>query len=152
MSENEFDDIGGSEGISSLRKAYKKQKDELAEMRAQLSAINATNTRNELDTVFRLRGVDPRVVKFYPADRPTTVESVDEWLTENSDLFGVPENSGGPAPSSLTATEIEGYQMLAKIQAAEAATQTDFESRLKNANSQEEVIAMMKEFGAQHTF
>lgn len=152
MSDSDFDDIDETGGIANLRKAYKKQKDELAEMRSQLAALSSANARNELDTVFRLRGVDPEVSKFYPKDRPTTAESVEEWIEENAKFFGAPENAPGPAASSLSPIEQEGYSIISKIQAAEAATHADFVGRLQKATNEAEVKAVMAEFGAQHTF
>lgn len=152
MSDNDPFNEGNDGGIGSLRKQYKKLLEQNKEMAEQLAAIQSSHNANQIDQILRLRGVNPAVAKFYPQGRATTAEAVEEWIEENRDLFGVPTEAPGPVASSLSPIEQEGYEIVRKIQAAEAATQADFEAKLAAAGSQEEVLALMKEFGQQHTF
>jgi hypothetical protein len=153
MSDNDFDGIGNeSTGIRSLREALEKANKLNKKLLERVESLEGRQANNDLDQILRLRGVNPGVAKFYPRDRATTAEAVEEWVEENKDFFGVPADAPGPVASSLSPVEQEGYEIVRKIQAAEAATQADFEKRLREANNQDEVTALMKEFGAQHTF
>ncbi len=153
MSDNEFEDFGNENtGIKSLREALEKSNKTNKKLLERIEALEGAHSANQLDQVLRLRGVNPAVAKFYPQGRATTAEAVEEWVEENKDLFGIPNDAPGPVASSLSPVEQEGYEMIRKIQAAEAATQADFESRLAAATSKDEVISMMQEFGRQHTF
>ena len=153
---SDFDDnqFGDGEGIKKLRKAYKDAATENKELKERLERLEAKDRSINLTEALVSRGLDRRVARLYPANRETTAQAVDEWVEENRDLFGSREVSSDPANSlpNLTPTEIEGYEIVRKIQAAEAATEMDFRSKLAAAETPEQVIEMMKQFGAQHTF
>lgn len=151
--DDEFEGIGtDGEGIKNLRKAFKETTRLNKELQSRLDALEGKDRTNAIDSALRLRGVDARVAKFYPQDRATTAEAVEEWVEENKDLFGISEENAGPVASSLSPVEIEGYEIVRKIQAAEAATEADFKSRLDKAANKDEVMQVMAEFGRQHTF
>lgn len=147
------DDFTGSDGFKKLRKVYEKTAKENKELNDRLARLEGRDRSISLNEELARRGLDRRVAKFYPKDRETTGESVDEWVEENRELFGVKDAPDpGVTLPNLTPVEIQGYQYIQAIQAAETATEMDFKSRLAAANSPQEVIDMMKTFGAQHTF
>jgi hypothetical protein len=151
---NDDDDFTGSEGFKKLRKAFKDSATENKELKERLMRLEGRDRSISLNEELARRGLDRRVGKFYPKDREITAEAVDEWVEENRELFGVkePDSSTSVPLTNLTPVEVQGYQYIQAIQAAEAATEMDFKSRLAAAESPEAVIEMMKTFGAQHTF
>lgn len=156
MSEyNDPNDLNEGDGIKKLRKAFKDTAAENRELKERLARLEGRDRSISLNEELARRGLDRRVSKFYPKDRETTAEAVDEWVEENRELFGgnTPSDSVPNVPlANLTPVEIQGYQYIQAIQAAEAATEMDFKSRLAAAESPEAVIEMMKTFSAQHTF
>jgi len=143
-------------GIKAMRKAFKEQGKQLAELQA---ALTKTLEREKSANVYEAlanRGLDPRVAKFYPKDAPTDAEALDSWVEENKDLFGnrVVVTPDGSASDTLTEAERRGYQIQRDIGAYESAVQMDLKSRLDKieydpANpekSQNELLTVLKEF------
>lgn len=150
--ENEND----SAGIKAMRKAFKEQGKQLAELQASLAKTMEREKSANVYEALANRGLDPRVAKFYPKDSPTDDAALDEWVDENKELFGnrivvTPEGSNS---DTLTDAEKRGYQIQKDIGAYESAIQTDLKSRLDKipydpANpekSQNDVINALKEF------
>jgi len=143
-------------GIKAMRKAFKEQGKQLAELQA---ALTKTLEREKSANVYEAlanRGLDPRVAKFYPKDAPTDADALDSWVEENKDLFGnrVVVTPDGSASDTLTEAERRGYQIQRDIGAYESAVQMDLKSRLDKieydpANpekSQNELLTVLKEF------
>lgn len=150
--ENEND----SAGIKAMRKAFKEQGKKLADMEAALAkTMEREKTQNVYEALAN-RGLDPRVAKFYPKDAPTDDTAVDEWVTENGELFGSRRvvDDKQPNAGSLTDAEMRGYQIQKDISAYEGALHTDLKSRLDKIEydplnpekAQNEVITTLKEF------
>lgn len=149
MAQNEWNESEQNEGPAGLRKAFKKQQEELKELRAQLTGTLERERKFNVNEALASRGLDPRVAKFYPSDQQTDAESVDKWVEENKELFGgrqIQDGQGELNPSTLTEAEIRGYQTQADIAAYDRAVAMDLEARLKSAESPEEVMALLKTY------
>jgi hypothetical protein len=145
-----------SEGIKALRKKFKEQGQKLAEMEAALArTMEREKTQNVYEALAN-RGLDPRVAKFYPKDAATDDAAVDEWVTENGELFGSRRviDDKQPNPGTLTDAEMRGYQIQKDIGAYEGALQMDLKSRMDKIQydpnnpekAQNELIEVLKEF------
>lgn len=145
-----------SAGIKAMRKAFKEQGKKLAEMEAALAKTMEREKSQNVYEALANRGVDPRVAKFYPKDASTDDAAIDEWVTENGELFGgrqIIENKE-PTPGSLTDAEMRGYQIQKDISAYEGALQMDLKSRLDKIEydrtnpekAQNEVLEVLKAF------
>lgn len=145
-----------TDGIKALRKKFK---DQGAEIQSLKDALARTLEREKSQNVYEAlanRGVDPRVAKFYPKDASTDDAAVDEWVTENKDLFGNREvlTPDGSASDTLTDAEKRGYQIQKDISAYEGALQMDLKSRLDKIEydrtnpekAQNEVLEVLKQF------
>lgn len=142
---------GDGGGIKELRKQFKAKAKENEELKARIAALEATSRSGSVADLLANNGLDPRVAKFYPADRPTTADAVAEWVDENRDLFPQPNRQqDDPNKITLSPVEIEGYEIMRKIQAAEAATEMDFKSRLDACQNEEEVMALLQQFEQTH--
>ena len=75
-------------GITNLRKAYEKKDRANKELREKLAALEARERERTLSETLSTQGVNPKIARFYPADRESTPEKVEEWLTEYADVFG----------------------------------------------------------------
>jgi len=143
-------------GIKAMRKAFKEQGKQLAELQAALTKTLEREKSANVYEALASRGLDPRVAKFYPKDAPTDADALDSWVEENKDLFGnrVVVTPDGSASDTLTEAERRGYQIQRDIGAYESAVQMDLKSRLDKieydpANpekSQNELLTVLKEF------
>jgi len=150
MAQNEWENQdNANDGPAGLRKAFKKQQEELKQLREQLSGTLERERKFSVNEALATRGLDPRVAKFYPSDQGTDSESVDKWVEENKELFGgrhIQDGEGSVEKSSLTDAEIRGYQMQQDIASYDRAVQQDLETRLKQAESADEVMALLKTY------
>lgn len=141
---DEFDNEGGN-GPAELRKALKEEKRARKALEAQLEELRKNQFSGDVRTALQARGLNPGLARFYPADRPTTDASVDQWVEENRDLFPVQKNDG-PAVSEVPAEVQRGYAQMKDLEAAQAYTEMDFQSKLDACESQEEVIELLKTY------
>lgn len=146
MSENEFEEFNGNEGFKNLRKALKDKDKLLKEAMSRLERLEAQNQRNVVNDTLAARGLDPRVAKFYPKDEPTDEESVDKWIAENAELFGGKRTNeeGGTTQTTLSDSEIRGFQVMQDLAAADYRTQVSWESKLKEFDNKEDLMAFLR--------
>lgn len=129
---NDWDGSNESEGMKNMRKQLKelaKQNKELMEAQQNWQVQNRSAVISQALTS---RGLDARVVKFYPADLGADDESVDKWYNENKDVFGVgrPPVDSSSDRGSLTEQEQRGYEAMAAMAAYDARTVQDFKSQI----------------------
>jgi hypothetical protein len=140
MSEMDFDidnldDDSGSNVLKELRKAYKAKEKQVRELEEKLTEISTASRRNTIEGVLTNAGVDTRIARFIP-DEVTSAEGVQEWLSENGDLFGV-EVAQQQEPA---APEVEAaYRMANMANAAPSLDGGDLMSRIESATSVEEL-------------
>lgn len=145
-----------SAGIKAMRKAFKEQGKQLAELQASLAKTLEREKSANVYEALANRGLDPRVAKFYPKDSATDDSAVDAWVTENGELFGnrriVDDNATDT--DTLTDAEKRGYQIQKDISAYEGALQMDLKSRLDKIEydplnpekAQNDLMNTLKEF------
>ena len=105
------DEFNDEQDVAGIRKALEKANKELAAFKAQ------ERERQTVETL-SAKGFSPKVAKFIPPDA-----DVDEWLTENADLFGsAPKADEGeqapPAVESSQGEATEPHPAAADFQAA----------------------------------
>lgn len=156
MSAPQFDADGNliteeGDGIKALRKQFKAQAAQISQLQEELKTAQTQANRGSVADVLAAHGLDPRVAKFYPTDKPSTADAVAEWIDENGDLFGKSDGTRQTS-TTLSPVEIEGYEIIKKIGAAEAHTEMDFKSRLDACKDEAEVMALLAQFGQEHSF
>lgn len=162
MSGPQFDQFGNQipdpnaqdgEGIKALRKAIKAKGKENEELKERIAALEAQSRSGSVADYLGQHGLDPRVAKFYPGDKPTTADAVAEWVDENRELFPVQQtNNSDPSKTTLTEDQQRGYELMRLLGEAEAATALDFKSRADACETEEEFMALLAEFGDAHPF
>lgn len=98
-----------STGMKKLRAAYERQKKQNAEQASQLAQLTARERERTLSETLSDKGVNPKLAKFYPADRETTPEKVEEWLNENAEVFGQAPAPRTPAPPQVSEELRQAY-------------------------------------------
>lgn len=141
--DDEFEESGN--GPAELRKALKEAKKLAKEQAAQIEELKRAQFSGDVRTALQARGLNPGVAKFYPADRPTTDASVDEWVDENRDLF-VARTAGNDTVSEIPQEAQNGYALMKQLQAAENYTEMDFVSKLKQYETPEELMEFLHSY------
>ena len=150
--EDDDDDITTSDSsndlVKQLRKAAKQKDKELQELRAQFEGISKAQRERAIKDALAARGVNQKISSFIPQDIDPTEESVSKWLEANADVFGLNIESNQAVPNTDPA-DIAAYKKM--TQAAESGitpeSGQDIMSRLMNANSKEELDAVIRESG-----
>lgn len=88
MNEENPAEVEGEQGIANLRKAYERKSKAEKDLREKLAALESRERERTLSETLSDKGANPKLAKFYPADREGTPEKVEEWLAENAEVFG----------------------------------------------------------------
>lgn len=99
--ENPAEELG-TEGIANLRKAYDRKVKAEKELKEKLAALETRERERTLSEVLSTQGVNAKLAKFYPADRESTPEKVEEWVNENAELFGHSKAPQAPVPAQVS--------------------------------------------------
>lgn len=100
----------GSEGFAKLRAAYDRKAKAEKELKDKLAALESRERERTLSETLSEKGANPKLARFYPADREGTPEKVEEWLAENAEVFGQAPAPRQPAPPQVSPELMDAYQ------------------------------------------
>ena len=155
MSNNEYEDDDddfttetSNDLVKQLRKAAKQKDKELQELRAQFDGISKAQRERAIKDALAARGVNQKISSFIPSDIDPTEESVSKWLEANADVFGLNVESNQAVPNTDPA-DIAAYKRMTQTADTGVTPEAgqDIMSRLMNANSKEELDAVIRESG-----
>lgn len=156
MSNNEYEDDdddyttsdSSNDLVKQLRKAAKQKDKELQELRAQFDGISKAQRERAIKDALAARGVNQKISSFIPSDIDPTEESVSKWLEANADVFGLNIESNQAVPNTDPA-DIAAYKRMTQTADTGVTPEAgqDIMSRLMNANSKEELDAVIRESG-----
>jgi len=156
MSNNEYEDDdddyttsdSSNDLVKQLRKAAKQKDKELQELRAQFDGISKAQRERAIKDALAARGVNQKISSFIPSDIDPTEESVSKWLEANADVFGLSVESNQAVPNTDPA-DIAAYKRMTQTADTGVTPEAgqDIMSRLMNANSKEELDAVIRESG-----
>ena len=148
--EDDFDTPSndGNDLVKQLRKANKQKEKELADLKTQFESISKSNRERAIKDALASRGVNSKIAAFIPQDIDPTEESVSKWLEDYADVFGY-ETQSDQATPNVDPKQAAAYQRMTNAveQGATPEFQADIHRRLMNANSREELDAVIKESG-----
>jgi hypothetical protein len=146
--DDDFETTDGGDLVKQLRKATKAKDKELAELKAQYESLAKSNRERAIKDALASRGVNSKIASFIPQDIDPTEESVSKWLEDYADVFGY-ETQSAQATPNIDPKQAAAYQRMTNAveQGATPEFQADIHRRLMNANSREELDAVIKESG-----
>ena len=147
--EDDFDmDSSSNDLVKQLRKAAKQKDKELAELRSQFEGLNKAQRERTIKDALAARGVNQKIASFIPQDIDPSEESVSKWLTENADVFGI-DIEQNQASANVDPADAAAYKRLSAASNAGMSPERgqDIMGRLMNANSKEELDAIIAESG-----
>ena len=137
----------GNDLVKQLRKANKQKEKELAELQAQFENLSKSQRERAIKDALAARGVNTKIASFIPQDIDPTEESVSKWLESNADVFGIQVAENQTA--NVDPTQAKQYQRMtnAAEQGNSPNAQADIMQKLLNANSREELDAVIRQSG-----
>ena len=146
--DDDFTQDSSNDLVKQLRKAAKQKDKELQELRAQFEGISKAQRERAIKDALAARGVNQKISSFIPSDIDPTEESVSKWLEANADVFGLNIEPVQAVPNTDPA-DIAAYKRMTQTTEAGITPESgqDIMSRLMNANSKEELDAVIRESG-----
>ena len=135
----------GSDLLKKLRKAKRADEKRIKELTEQLEGLSKVQRERTVKEVLEKKGVNPKATRLVLKDLDdVTEESVNNWLEDNADLFGLTVQEEQASDSN----DIDR----AALRQQDAVTQgaitpdraQDAELRIDGATSAEELIAFMR--------
>ena len=132
-----------SDLLKKLRKAKRADEKRIKELTEQLEGLSKTQRERTVKEVLEKKGVNLKAARLVLKDLDeVNEETVSNWLDDNADLFGL-----------QAAKEEVPVQDLAALRQQDILTQgaltpdrgLDIEQRLNQANSEEELIAFLRQ-------
>ena len=140
VSETQMD---GSDLLKKLRKAKRNDEKRIKELTEQLEGLSKAQRERTVKEVLEKKGVNPKAVRLILKDiDEVSEESVNNWLDDNGDLFGLTKSDDAPAVSDIDRAALRNQDSI-----TQGATTPDraenLEMRLNNAESAEELISIL---------
>ena len=134
--------------LRKVRRAERAKDKQLKELQAELEALRKFQREATISQVLAEKGVNPKVAKFIPADIEMSSDSIGNWLTDNSELFGV------AAPKQQNAVDGNDLAALRQIDAVTSGAISpddvnDAFNIMNNASSAEELLNFLYSQGAE---
>ena len=134
--------------VKQLRKANKQKEKELADLKSQFESLSKAQRERAIKDALERRGVNSKIAAFIPQDIDPTEESVSNWLTNYADVFGLEVQQNQATPNVDPAQAQQYQRMTQAVQQADTpAPIDDVYRRLMNANTKEELDAVIRESG-----
>jgi hypothetical protein len=136
--------MDGSDLLKKLRKAKRADEKRIKELTEQLEGLSKTQRERTVKEVLEKKGVNPKAVRLILKDiDDISEESVNNWLDDNGDLFGLT-----PAQDASAANTADLAALRQQDVVTQGATTPDraenLEQRLNNAESAEEILSLLR--------
>ena len=144
---NDFAGDGG-DLLKKLRKAKRSDEKRIKELTEQLETLSKGQRERTVKEVLEKKGVNPKAVRIILKDLDDiSEESVNNWLDDNGDLFGLT-----PAEEAPQADTVDRAALRQQDRVTQGAITPDraenLENRIANAESADEIISMI--YGSQN--
>jgi hypothetical protein len=158
MSNNYWDDedddldtetpMDGSDLLKKLRKAKRADEKRIKELTDQLETLSKGQRERIVKETLEKKGVNPKAIRLVLKDLDeVNEETVNNWLDDNADLFGLEVRQDAPEVNSQNRAALR-QQDLVTQGALTPDRAEDMGMRIDNAESAEEIINMI--YGSQN--
>ena len=133
----------GSDLLKKLRKAKRADEKRIKELTEQLESISKVQRERTVKEVLEAKGVNAKAARLILKDLDeVNEESVSNWLNDNGDLFGLQTQQRNEEQEVSRATLRQ--QDILTQNAVSPTTSEDLNMRLDNAESAEDIIALLR--------
>jgi hypothetical protein len=140
VSETQMD---GSDLLKKLRKAKRNDEKRIKELTEQLEGLTKSQRERTVKEVLEKKGVNPKAVRLILKDiDDVSEESVNNWLEDNGDLFGLTPTQEAPQASEMDRAALRQQDILTQG-ALTPDRAEDINMRIDQAQSSEELINLI---------
>ena len=135
--------MDGSDLLKKLRKAKRNDEKRIKELTEQLEGLSKVQRERTVKEVLEKKGVNPKAQRLILKDlEDISEESVNTWLDDNGDLFGLTKPEVNPEQevnrAALRQQDILTQNSLTPDRAE------DLETKISNAQSAEEILSILR--------
>ena len=135
--------MDGSDLLKKLRKAKRNDEKRIKELTEQLEGLSKSQRERVVKEVLEKKGVNPKAQRLILKDlEDISEESVNTWLDDNGDLFGLTKPEVNPEQeinrAALRQQDILTQNSLTPDRAE------DLEAKISNAQSAEEILSILR--------
>ena len=135
--------MDGSDLLKKLRKAKRNDEKRIKELTEQLEGLSKVQRERTVKEVLEKKGVNPKAQRLILKDlEDISEESVNTWLDDNGDLFGLTKPEVNPEQevnrAALRQQDILTQNSLTPDRAE------DLESKISSAQSAEEILSILR--------
>jgi hypothetical protein len=136
--------MDGSDLLKKLRKAKRNDEKRIKELTDQLESLSKVQRERTVKEVLEKKGVNPKAVRLILKDiDDVNEESVNNWLDENGDLFGLTKAEEAPKVNEMDRAALRQQDVV--TQGAYTPDRAeDLNYRLDNAESAEEILSLLR--------
>jgi hypothetical protein len=129
--------------LKKLRKAKRADEKRIKDLTDQLESLTKVQREKTVTEVLAKKGVSPKAARLIlkDLDGDFSEESVSNWLEDNAELFGLKVDEPQQDNTNLAALR---QQDIVSQSAVTPDRAEDFELRMNNASSAEELISMLR--------
>jgi len=140
--------MDGSDLLKKLRKAKRADEKRIKDLTEQLETLSKGQRERIVKETLEKKGVNPKAIRLVLKDLDdVNEESVNNWLDDNADLFGLQTRQDAPEVNSQNRAALR-QQDLVTQGATTPDRAEDMSMRIDNAESAEEIINMI--YGSQN--
>jgi hypothetical protein len=134
----------GSDLLKKLRKAKRSDEKRIKELTEQLEGFSKKQREQIVMDILEQTGVNPKAARLILKDLDdVSVDSVNEWLYDNADLFGLEVEQDAPLASEIDYAELRQQDIV--TQGAYTPDRSeDMAFRVNNAENAEDLIALIR--------
>lgn len=134
----------GSDLLKKLRKAKRSDEKRIKELTEQLEGFSKKQREQIVKEVLEQTGVNPKAARLILKDLDdVNVDSVNEWLYDNADLFGLEVEQDAPLASEMDYAELRQQDIV--TQGAYTPDRAeDMAMRVQNAETAEDLISIIR--------
>ena len=136
--------MDGSDLLKKLRKAKRNDEKRIKELTDQLESLSKVQRERTVKEVLEKKGVNPKAVRLILKDiDDVNEESVNNWLDENGDLFGLTKAEEAPRVDEMDRAALRQQDVV--TQGAYTPDRAeDLNYRLDHAESAEEILSLLR--------
>ena len=135
--------IDGSDLLKKLRKAKRSDEKRIKELTEQLEGLSKSQRERTVKDVLEKKGVNPKAQRLILKDLDDiNEESVNNWLEDNGDLFGLTQSKEVPEETQLNLAALRQQDVVTQLGSTPDRAD-DLSMRIANATTADELTALI---------
>ena len=136
--------LQGDDLVKKLRKAKRADEKRIKELSEQLDTLSKAQRERLVKEVLDKKGVNQKAARLILKDLDdVNEESVNHWLDDNSDLFGLKREEQQTEQQNLNLAALRQQDIVTQG-AMSPSRVDDLETKLNNAQSADEILALLR--------